>query len=149
MVDKISKRLRSGNMSRIRSTNTSPEIAVRSFLYKQGFRFRLSGKINKKLFPKGILPGKPDIVLLKYKTVIFIHGCFWHHHPKCKRSFWPKSNREYWIPKIRNNMKRDRHNIKVLNKLGWNIEIIWECEVKNELILEDKINNIKNYLLGE
>lgn len=128
-------------MSRIRSANTKPEIIVRSALFKLGFRFRLSGKVSEKYCPNGCLPGKPDIVLAKYKTVIFVHGCFWHHHAGCKRASWPKSNKEYWIPKIKINIIRDRKNIKELKKMKWNVEIIWECETK-EKRLEQKLDKI-------
>lgn len=132
MTDHISKKQRSWNMSRIKSANTKPEIIVRSTLFKLGFRFRLNGKVSKKHFAEGKLPGKPDIVLAKYRTVILIHGCFWHHHEGCKRASWPKTNKEYWIPKIKNNVKRDKENIKELKKLGWKVYIIWECEIRGE-----------------
>jgi len=141
MTDSISKKHRSWNMSRIKSVNTKPEVIVRSILFKLGFRFRLNGKVSKKYSAKGKLPGKPDIVLAKYKTVIFVHGCFWHHHQGCKRATWPKSNKEYWIPKIENNIIRDKENIKKIEKLGWKIYIIWECEINGNKLMK-RINNI-------
>jgi DNA mismatch endonuclease, patch repair protein len=108
-------------MAAIRSANTKPEIVVRRLLYGMGFRYRLHDKN---------LVGKPDIVLRKYKAVIFIHGCFWHHHEKCSRSFLPKSNKQYWLPKIHGNVTRDKENERNLKKLGWQVIKIWECDVK-------------------
>ncbi|MDA3810684.1 MAG: DNA mismatch endonuclease Vsr [Spirochaetaceae bacterium] len=133
-MDHISKEHRSWNMSRIKSTNSKPEIIVRSLLHRQGFRFRLYGKVSKRLYSKGILPGKPDIVLAKYKTVIFIHGCFWHRHPSassgtCKRATIPKTRTEWWLKKFESNVQRDERNIQELESLGWEVIVIWECEV--------------------
>ena len=121
MTDHLSKQKRSWNMSRIRSKNTNPEKVVRTLLHSQGYRFRLH--------LKG-LPGKPDIVLKKYNTVILVNGCFWHQHKSCKRANIPKSNKEYWIPKIERNKKRDKRNIKEIKNLGWRVMVVWECEVK-------------------
>ena len=101
MADLLTKERRSWNMSRIKSSNTKPERLVRSLLHRMGYRFRLHGKISKKAYAKGILPGKPDIVLAKYRTVIFIHGCFWHRHEGCSRATQPKTNIEYWYNKDR------------------------------------------------
>ena len=125
------------------TANTKPEIIVRSILFKLGFRFRLNGKVSKKYMAKGKLPGKPDIVLAKYKTVIFVNGCFWHHHEGCKRATWPKTNKDYWVPKIKKNITRDKENIEKLEKLGWNVYIIWECEI-NDKKLVPKVNIIVN-----
>jgi len=122
MVDTLTPEKRSWNMSRIRSTNTKPEKIVRSLLHQMGYRFRLHRKD---------LPGKPDIVLPKYKTVILVHGCFWHHHKNCKRSNWPKSNQDYWIPKIERNIERDKENKRLLKENGWKVVVVWECEVKD------------------
>ena len=97
MTDHLLKEKRSWNMSRIRSKNTSPEKTVRSLLHSMGYRFRLHGRVNKRLYKKGILPGKPDIVLAKYKTVIFVHGCFWHRHERCKKCTTPKTRTEWWL----------------------------------------------------
>ena len=130
-------------MSRIKSANTKPETIVRKKLFNYGFRYRLNGKCANKYYSNGRLPGKPDIVLAKYKTVIFVNGCFWHHHLNCKRATWPKTNQEYWIQKIKKNITRDKVNKKILKKLGWNVEIIWECEIDdkklNKLISKLKI----------
>ena len=121
MADVHDKKTRSYNMSRIRSKNTKPEILVRKFLHAQGFRFRLHDKK---------LPGKPDIVLPKYKTVIFIHGCFWHGHNKCKYFVIPKTRTEWWLDKINSNKRNDVKAIRSLKKEGWNIISIWECDIR-------------------
>ena len=123
MPDKISTKQRSSLMSRIKSKDTKPEITVRKHLHALGYRFRLYDKK---------LPGKPDIVLKKYKSAIQVRGCFWHQHG-CKYSNVPKSNKFYWIPKLKQNKERDRLNDKKLKKLGWKIIVIWECKLQNEL----------------
>ena len=110
-------------MSMIRSKNTKPEELVRKYLFSQGFRYRKN--VRK-------LPGCPDIVLPKYKTVIFVNGCFWHGHKGCKYFVWPKSNAEYWYKKIENNVNRDIKNIKLLQEQGWIVLTVWECELKKE-----------------
>lgn len=120
-MDTLSKERRSWNMSRIKSADTKPELLVRSFLYGHGFRFRLHVKN---------LPGKPDIVLRKYKTIIEVRGCYWHHHEGCKFAYIPKSNQEYWDIKFKKNVERDMKNDGLLRKAGWKIIVIWECEVK-------------------
>jgi DNA mismatch endonuclease, patch repair protein len=130
MVDHLNKSARSINMSKIRSTNTNPEMIVRTMLYNEGFRYRLH--------VKG-LPGTPDIVLTKYHSIIFVHGCFWHHHKKCKRSNMPKSNVAYWSNKISRNELRDRKNIILLKSSGWKVFVVWECETKNTVRLRKKL----------
>lgn len=130
MADTVTKEQRSRNMSLIRSNETKPEVFVRSVLHHLGFRFRKNVKT---------LPGKPDIVLPKYKTVIFVHGCFWHQHEGCKRSTIPKSNIDYWIPKLKGNVKRDKEHRKHLEELGWNVAVIWECEAKTENAVAEKL----------
>lgn len=117
-------------MSRIKSANTKPEIIVRSLLHRLGFRFRKNVKT---------LAGKPDIVLKKYNAVIFVHGCFWHQHKGCRRSNIPKSNQDYWIPKLEGNVRRDKQHTKELKKQGWRILKIWECEIKDIARLEKKL----------
>lgn len=124
MADNHTKEQRSYNMSRIRSKNNAPEEKVRKFLFSKGFRYR---KNDKKL------PGCPDIVLPKYKTVIFVNGCFWHKH-NCKRFVWPSSNEDYWKKKILRNVERDEINIKELKDLGWKVLVVWECELKKATI---------------
>ena len=131
MADRISKEQRSWNMSRIRGRNTRPEKIVRSMLHRMGFRFRLNRKD---------LPGKPDIVLPRHKTVIFVHGCFWHRHPKCKYSYTPKSRLEFWIPKFNKNIEADKKAVKGLEKLGWNVIVFWECELAETENLEKRIS---------
>ena len=119
-MDVFSPEKRSQVMSRIRSKDTKPEKIIRSILHKLGFRFRINRKD---------LPGKPDIVLPKYKTVIFVHGCFWHQHEGCKYAVMPKSNTNYWKPKLTKNVDRDKLNVKRLNEIGWNVLTIWELSL--------------------
>ena len=109
-------------MSHIRSTNSKPEEKVRKYLFSKGFRYRKNDKRY---------PGKPDIVLPRYKTVIFINGCFWHKHD-CPRFVWPSSNEEYWRPKISRNVERDRQVQLLLKEQGWNVIVIWECQLKKK-----------------
>jgi DNA mismatch endonuclease, patch repair protein len=121
MTDVHDKKTRSYNMSRIKGKNTKPEMLVREFLHKNGFRYRIN-------YSK--LPGKPDIVLPKYKTVIFINGCFWHGHKGCKFFVIPKTRTEWWAEKINDTIERDEIKIKELEKMRWNVKILWECELK-------------------
>ena len=114
---------RSRNMSAIKSKNTKPEITVRKLLHSMGYRFRLHKKD---------LPGSPDIVLPKYKTVIFVHGCFWHRHENCKYASTPKTRQEFWEAKFRENINRDKLNQENLSSKGWKIIIVWECEIKDK-----------------
>jgi DNA mismatch endonuclease (patch repair protein) len=111
-------------MSQVRSKGTAPELALRSSLHSAGFRFRLHRKD---------LPGKPDIVLPKYKRVIFVHGCFWHHHEGCSKSKMPKTNVEFWQNKITANIRRDKTNQDDLAKLGWQVLVVWECDIKKNV----------------
>lgn len=137
MADVHSKKTRSYNMSRIKGKNTKPEILVRKYLHSQGFRFRLHDKS---------LPGKPDIVLKKYKTVIFVNGCFWHGHEGCKYFILPKTRTDWWKDKITNTKKRDENKISDLKKLGWKVITVWECQLKTnefESNLETVISEIK------
>ena len=108
-------------MSRIKGKNTKPEELVRKYLFSQGLRYRKNDKR---------LPGSPDIVLPKYKTVIFVNGCFWHGHEGCKHFVWPKSNEEFWKNKIETNIARDKQKTKALEELGWKVIVVWECELK-------------------
>jgi len=121
MADVHSPEIRSYNMSRIRSKDTKPEILVRKFLHANGFRFRLNVKT---------LPGKPDIVLKKYKTVIFVHGCFWHGHKNCRYFVVPKTRTEWWLNKINGNKRNDKVVVAKLKKADWNVIQIWECELR-------------------
>jgi DNA mismatch endonuclease (patch repair protein) len=120
-VDKLTPEHRSWNMGRIKSGDTKPELTVRSIFHRMGYRFRLHRKD---------LPGKPDIVLPKYKTVIFVHGCFWHRHEGCKYAYTPKSRTDFWQEKFQSNVERGRKVVNELIKMGWHVLIIWECEIK-------------------
>jgi DNA mismatch endonuclease, patch repair protein len=121
MADVHNKATRSYNMSRIRGKNTKPEMLVRRFLHANGFRYKLHDKK---------LPGKPDIVLPKYKTVIFVHGCFWHGHEGCKYYVVPKTRTEWWLNKINGNVANDEKAMKMLGEQGWKVINVWECELK-------------------
>ncbi len=127
---------RSRNMSAIKSKNTKPEIAVRKLLHSMGYRFRLHRKD---------LPGSPDIVLPKYKTVIFVHGCFWHRHQNCKYASNPKTRREFWEKKFKENIERDKKNQEKLKNLGWKTKIVWECEIKKQDKLIKKLEDFLNF----
>jgi len=128
MADKFSKEKRSSIMAKVHSANTSPEITVRKLLHSMGYRFRLH-LVD--------LPGTPDIVSPKYKTAIFVHGCFWHGCPSCRRArIRPKANSNYWNKKLDRNMQRDKENQASLELLGWHTLIIWECETKKKNIPE-------------
>lgn len=121
MTDVHDTETRSYNMSRVRSKDTKPEMMVRKYLHGQGFRYRLH---------VATLPGKPDIVLPKYKTVIFIHGCFWHGHKGCRYFILPKTRTEWWLQKIKGNQRNDQLHQIQLNVLGWKVITVWECELK-------------------
>jgi DNA mismatch endonuclease (patch repair protein) len=138
MADNHSKEVRSMNMSHIRSTNSKPEEIVRKYLFSKGFRYRKNVRT---------LPGCPDIVLSKYKTVIFVNGCFWHKHD-CPRFVWPSSNEEYWKTKILRNVERDQVNKEKLEKAGWKVIIIWECELKKKVREETLGKLVEKIRLG-
>lgn len=132
-MDTITPNQRSKVMSRIPSKNTTPEFAVRSWLHTHGYRFRIHRKD---------LPGKPDIILPKYNIIIFVNGCFWHQHKGCKKAVLPKSNQEYWLPKLRKNIESQEKAIFSLREKGWNIYIIWECETKRTEELTSRLKEI-------
>jgi DNA mismatch endonuclease (patch repair protein) len=132
-VDTLTKEHRSWNMSRIKSRDTNPEKTVRSLLHNLGFRFRIHRKD---------LPGKPDIVLPRYKTVIFVHGCFWHRHKGCKYAYTPKSRIDFWQKKFAENQQRDKRAKQKLQKLGWRVVTVWECETKHMQILTRRIKRL-------
>lgn len=134
MTDHLTKARRSWNMSRIQSKDTKPEKIIRSLLHRMGYRFCLYRKD---------LPGKPDIVLPKYKTVVFVHGCFWHRHKKCKRCTTPSTNKQYWLNKFIRNQAKDKLNIQQLKDIGWKTIILWECEVNNIEKMTSILNRIK------
>lgn len=121
MRDRLSKERRSWNMSRIRGKNTGPEMVVRSALHRLGYRFRLHGRK---------LPGRPDVVLPKYRAVVFMHGCFWHRYRGCRNCTTPTHNRRFWVAKLEGNAARDRLLARVLRKLGWRVVVVWERETE-------------------
>jgi DNA mismatch endonuclease, patch repair protein len=133
MADVFSKKKRSEIMSRISSKETKPEILVRKHLFAKGFRFIKNDKR---------LPGKPDIVLPKYKTAVFVHGCFWHHHKNCKFATLPQTNQVFWKNKIDRNVKRDRTVQRELKKSGWQVIIVWQCRLKNKAVFEYTLNRV-------
>jgi len=136
MTDVHDKETRSFNMSRIKSKGTKPEILVRKYLFSKGFRYRLNVKS---------LPGTPDIVLAKYKTAIFIHGCFWHGHENCKYYVIPKTRGKWWLNKIAHNKTLDVENLAKLKAKGWNVLVIFECELKKDK-RERTFSEITTYL---
>ena len=121
MADVHSKETRSYNMSRVRGSNTKPEMIVRKFLFSKGFRYIIHNQN---------LPGKPDLTFPKFKIVIFVNGCFWHGHEGCKYFVIPKTRTEWWLNKINQNKRKDAENSKLLNENGWNVVTVWECELK-------------------
>lgn len=136
MTDNHTKEIRSRNMSHIRSENTKPEEKVRKYLFSKGFRYRKNDKRY---------PGKPDIVLPKYNTIIFINGCFWHKH-NCARFVWPSSNKDYWIAKITKNVSRDIKNQLILEEMGWKVITVWECELNKSNFQETMDKLIENLI---
>jgi DNA mismatch endonuclease (patch repair protein) len=127
MSDRISVRLRSENMRRIKSKNTSPELLVRRLVYALGYRYRLHRKD---------LPGRPDLVFGPRRKIIFVHGCFWHQHDACRAGRTPNSNVEYWTPKLALNLERDRKAIEALQAAGWAVMIVWECRTRDVTALQ-------------
>ena len=138
MADNHSIESRSINMSHIKSQDTKPEVLVRRYLFEKGFRFRKNVKA---------LAGCPDIVLTKYKTVIFVNGCFWHKHD-CSRFVWPRSNQDYWTSKITSNVERDKKNYSLLKENGWKVLIVWECELKKNTA-DARLNELLSEIIGE
>lgn len=132
MTDHISPEQRSWNMSRIKGKDTKIEVQVRSWLFSRGLRFRKNDKRY---------PGKPDVVLPKYKTVIFINGCFWHRHEDCKYATMPKTRIDYWKAKFERNVANDRLHVQQLESLGWNVITLWECELKKSTF-EEKMKGV-------
>jgi DNA mismatch endonuclease (patch repair protein) len=133
-MDRVSTEQRSYIMSRIRGKNTKPEEIVRKYLFSRGFRYRKNDKRY---------PGKPDIVLPKYRTVVFVNGCFWHHHEGCKSATLPKSNTEYWQEKFQKNIERDNREIKQLEIMGWHVIVVWECEISNKAKREQRLQELE------
>ncbi|MDZ8118198.1 very short patch repair endonuclease [Pontiella agarivorans] len=142
-MDHLTPEQRSENMRRIKGKHTKPELFVRSLLHQAGYRFTVNGPKNRKL------PGKPDIVLPKYKAVIFVHGCFWHRHPGCKGSTTPKTRTEWWQAKFDRNVSNDRKNQKRLKEMGWNVVVVWECELRNPQKVIRKLTRCLSALFWE
>lgn len=137
MADRLTPEKRSWNMGRIKGKDTSIEMKVRQYLFAQGFRFRKNDRRY---------PGTPDIVLPKYHTVIFVHGCFWHRHDGCKYAYTPKSRTDFWQAKFDKNVENDVRNKQLLEEAGWHVIIIWECQIKKEFeeTMAEVIGEIKN-----
>lgn len=136
MADKMTPSQRHYCMSRIRGKATKPELLVRHWLWSHGYRYRLNVKS---------VPGKPDIVLRKYRTAIFVNGCFWHGHEGCSLYSVPKSNTDFWIAKVQRNRERDRQEYKALHDAGWQVIVIWECQLKSDKI-DDTLRNVEHML---
>lgn len=140
-MDVLTREKRSWNMSRVRSRNTKPETKIRSLLHRAGFRFRINAKK---------LPGSPDIVLPKYRTAVFVHGCFWHRHTGCKYAYTPKSRIEFWENKFRSTVERDLKKTKMLEASGWQVLVVWECELEKnaQAVLREIIGKLKGVRNG-
>ena len=129
-MDLISQERRSWNMSRIRGKDTIPECLVRSLLHRMGYRFRLHRRD---------LPGRPDIVLPGRRTVVLVHGCYWHRHCGCRLAYTPKSNQAFWLAKFHENVNRDKRQYEQLRALGWHVITVWECETKTPSVLAQRL----------
>lgn len=130
-MDRLTKEKRSWNMSRIRGRDTKPERAVRSMLHRLGYRFRLHSKE---------LPGRPDVILPRYRTVVLVHGCFWHRHSRCPFAYTPKSRPQFWTQKFTANVDRDSRVTDSLRTLGWHVLVVWECELRNARSLAHRLD---------
>jgi DNA mismatch endonuclease (patch repair protein) len=130
-MDTLSRKERSQRMSLIRNRDTKPELLVRRLVHRSGYRYRLH---------RTDLPGKPDLVFPRQKKVIFVHGCFWHRHPKCGLARLPKSRLSFWLPKLTENRRRDLKNLRTLRKMGWAVSIVWECETGDQSALVRKLH---------
>lgn len=133
MADKHTLEQRRYNMQQIKGKDTKPEISLRKLLFAEGFRYRINDRK---------LPGKPDIVLKKYNTIIFVNGCLWHGHQNCRYFVVPKTRTEFWTDKIKGNKERDHRNISLLKEAGWNVIPVWECELK-KIMIDDTLNKVK------
>ena len=139
MGDNLTARQRNKCMSNVKGKDTVPEIKLRKNLWAKGFRYSLKSK----------LPGKPDIVLPKYKAVIFVHGCFWHQHEGCRKSTRPETRKEFWDAKLDANVERDKRNMEKLMALGWRVAVVWECAVKKKSSFEETIATLENWIRSE
>jgi DNA mismatch endonuclease (patch repair protein) len=138
-MDPLSKKARSALMAKIKGKNTRPEMIIRKFLFSKGFRYRIHDSRYS---------GSPDIVLPKYHTAIFVHGCFWHGHVNCRASRLPTTNVDYWEEKIQQNLERDQRKIKLLKKDGWKVIVIWECKIKTKEQRNTELDEIVKMILG-
>ena len=129
-MDLLTRKRRSWNMSRISGRNTQPELVVRSVLHRLGYRFRLHGEG---------LPGRPDIVLPRHRAIVFVHGCFWHHHSGCRFAYRPKTNVAFWSDKFKQNVERDSRNRRELRRLGWHVIVVWECQTADRTALARRL----------
>lgn len=134
-MDRLTSAQRSALMARVRGKNTAPELALRRLLHGMGYRFRLH---------RGDLPGSPDLVLPRFKVAIFVHGCFWHRHAKCRLATVPATNTAFWIEKFRANQKRDRSKEKQLTAVGWRVLVIWQCQLAQPDELRERISRFVN-----
>lgn len=134
-MDKFSKEKRSDIMSHVRGKNTKPEEEIRKYLFSKGYRYRKNDKRY---------PGKPDIVLPKYHTIIFVNGCFWHQHPGCKSATLPETNRDYWEAKLQRNVERDAAQIRQLEGMGWHVIVLWECEISSKSKRKERLISLVN-----
>jgi DNA mismatch endonuclease (patch repair protein) len=139
-MDILSKKERSAHMAKIKGKNTRPEMIVRKFLFSKGFRYRIHDSRY---------PGSPDIVLPKYRTAIFVHGCFWHGHPNCRASRLPTTNEDYCQEKIQQNIARDQKKIDLLKKDGWKILVVWECKIKTQAQRKNELNELFNSIIEQ
>lgn len=139
-MDRLTRERRSWNMSRIKGRDTKPELLVRSIIHRLGYRFRLHHTD---------LPGRPDIVLTRHRTVVFVHGCFWHRHARCQYAYTPKSNLSFWNLKFESNIDRDKRALVGLRKLGWKAVVVWECQTANEAMLERRLSSALRSLLAK
>ena len=140
MTDIVSEEQRSYIMSRVASKDTKPELLVRSFLHRSGFRFRIHGKK---------LPGRPDLVLPKHQAVVFVHGCFWHRHNGCTKATMPATRVEFWREKFERNVARDLTNQADLRNLGWRVIVLWECEIATIAAREDRLPRLTSEIAGD
>ena len=128
-MDTLTPAQRSARMARVRARDTQPELIVRRLVHSLGYRYRLYGR----------LPGRPDLVFASRKKVLFVHGCFWHRHKKCRKATTPAANRSFWLEKFKANVRRDRRNVRELERAGWRVIVVWQCETTHEKQLADRL----------
>ncbi len=136
MTDHLTKERRSWNMSRIKSKGTKPELLMKQALQQAGYRFTMHN---------GQLPGKPDFFIKKHNLIIFVHGCFWHRHKRCKIAYTPKSKKEFWLKKFAENVARDQRQLRQLRRMGYAVHVFWECQIKNTSKLKQRMQTLKDH----